>query len=795
MASLPTTQELLELRKHVALNSLEAGDDLIQVLADLRAQMREELSKPDCSADRVFNLFEDLWKCLAALPADHTWHSPPLFICPSLVSLLRHIVTMLLIRESRRVCGSTENTGHTVLGGAEGTGKTTLLRAVCIAATVLLERMVPVTFTFSAGSPVLPSELVDEASSAMQLPLGDAFHASTPLAHRALERLRQSNHDVLLILDEFQHVFLLPPRDGMASSADGSALGLRIAVAAQVETISRYGSSFGLIAGSSADMRTLMFRRGSRDKPDKWRAVGFPDFNGSLYQLYTVPALRSSADLSSFVQKRYPGWRLSDLDLAELLYYTGGIGRIIHSAFLLSSSTASVAVGIDHAREWLQHNAEASGSRRMRPSEAFDTLPLARGLLAAIVLRNAGAVDADTSVARHALPCIGMPRIALLGVLRTLSPKSVDAEGEVRELVDLSLLYEHEDGGESFVQLARPCDAHVYKACHVPTRRQLYLLTAVHLMVCGIDGDDAAVTDAHVTHTNAGGPLEELVRPTVSRLFPLKLSRTRFSVRSIAIVAGKLCLWEPTPAGSVAGAGVGAATPAGDGAWFPMTRAAALAVEGQMLAWQRETGLDGVLLVRENHDSASLERWLMHGWQCKGGHRVVQVTGGMMSTSIKICVNSAGKVKELDDTTSHGILVKAQVGMCQLLCAWHASMQAAAAPPQLVSASLTITTTKDARLARASIERGGETMRLDAAVARLRLSGLPASKAGNKWQQEWVKQALDAQIAVKLFDGTQWLRECLPTELLSGAEWIDSADLAASPAERQGAGTGSCEVM
>jgi hypothetical protein len=244
---------------------------------------------------------------------------------------------MLLARELRRVNGSTENTGHAVLGGVEGTGKTTLLRAVCIAVAVLMERMVPVTFTFSADSPVLPSALVEEASAALQLPAGGIFPASTSSAHRALECLRHGNHDAFLVLDEFQHVFRLPNKDRVLSTADDAALRRRISVAAEVETVSRYGGSFGLVAGSSADMRTLMFRRGSCSNPDIWRAEGYPDFNGSLYQLYTVPALRSSEELTAFVQRRYPHWSLTEADAAELLYYTGGIGRTVHAAYALST--------------------------------------------------------------------------------------------------------------------------------------------------------------------------------------------------------------------------------------------------------------------------------------------------------------------------------------------------------------------------------------------------------------------------------------------------------------------------
>ncbi len=148
---------------------------------------------------------------------------------------------------------------------------------------------------------------------------------------------------------------------------------------------------------------------------------------------------------------------------------------------------------------------------------------------------------------------------------------------------------------------------------------------------------------------------------------------------------------------------------------------------------------------------------------------------------------------DLDDSTSHGILVKAQVGMCLLLRAWHASMLRSACPgaetaPQLLPGSITITTTKDARLARASIERDGESMRLDPNLAAT--VGLPAPRAGSKWQREWVGQALSARIAITLYDGTGWLRLCLSPGLLRDAAWLE-AGAASSESET----SRSCSVM
>lgn len=101
------------------------------------------------------------------------------------------------------------------------------------------------------------------------------------------------------------------------------------------------------------------------------------------------------------------------------------------------------------------------------------------------------------------------------------------------------------------------------------------------------------------------------------------------------------------------------------------------------------------------------------------------MTGGALATSLTQYVRTT-RVSGLDDSSIHGILVKAQVGMCQLLAAWHASMAAAA--PALTPASLTITTTKDARLARAELERMGGNMRIARDLATA-VAGIPAASS------------------------------------------------------------------
>jgi hypothetical protein len=123
----------------------------------------------------------------------------------------------------------------------------------------------------------------------------------------ALRQLRAaagtSDLDVFLVLDEFQALF---------DAADGPTdLRRRIVAAADVAAISRLGGTLVVVAGSAADMGTRLFRSRTEGRVDTWRALGFPPFNGSLYEAFTVPALSTADAVTAYVACRYPRWELS----------------------------------------------------------------------------------------------------------------------------------------------------------------------------------------------------------------------------------------------------------------------------------------------------------------------------------------------------------------------------------------------------------------------------------------------------------------------------------------------------
>lgn len=740
MASLLTARELLSLRWQ--LESTDVLECLGTKLRSHRLEMLAEFSKADCNLDRLHAIVFDVLGDLADHPR-HFLHVPPLYVDAHLSRLLRQVVAQLLMREMGHVSSSIDNGLDSILGGVEGTGKTIILRAVTIVVAVCFTRLVPVTHAFSTSNTTTPALLIRDARLALgQVPSQDPPPADDAGSELADLRGRDSMYEVLLVLDNFQHVFALPPRLDIQK---------RIHLICQIQTISEFGGSYVMLAGTDPDMHSLLYGDGSLENPDPWRRVGYPGFNSSLHMVYTLQAPRTAKDLAAFCRTRYPNWRLSGDDVKELLHYTGGFGKTLHLVWMhmgLSGLVGTAVDGIKLVRPYLLE----IDARPVLPSEAFASMPEARAAVTAVLLRHADAVAADRRLERRALGCIGISRIAMLAVLKATSPSGSDGVSQLRALLDLGLLYEQiSSDGHVTIQLARPSDAHAYMYKGL---RQKLLLTEVHLTVLGMADDTG--NDRSFFHVNSGNALEQLVRPGIATLMPTgNVPSLRYRDRCIDVKEGALWI---------------SADHAGDADWIQLTPANVSDVEGELLTWNGGTGLSGVAFRRGScvlEPAAADGAWYLHGWQCKDGHRVAALTGGEVEAYLSRYLRT-GKADDLDDSTLHGLLVKAQVGICKLLSAWHAT---AGMPGSLLPASLTITTTQDARLARRELERMRQHMLISKKLAEK--AGVRVSGSNN-----WVAAVLKARCAIRLFDGTAWLRQVLPFTLAFDAQWmhIDDGD-------------------
>lgn len=285
--------------------------------------------------------FQRVWKTCSELPASHAFFVPPLYETADLAELLRQAVTGLFLRERGIITGQGNNVGHLVLGGLEGTGKTTIARALSVGAAVLLDYLVPITWSYEddpelqsggSGKPFSIRQMLARVSWCLEsdtlsfstihdVPTSDGPNRGINAAVQGMASARHS-HAPFFVLDELNVLFV----ESQAAATN------RAPVCNELCAACRIGRSFAVITGSSSSMQSLLFQDFS-DTPDVWRPLGYPSFNGSLFVFHCIAPLRSAPNLARFVAARYPEWVLDEHSVRVLLCYTGGIGRLVHQVW------------------------------------------------------------------------------------------------------------------------------------------------------------------------------------------------------------------------------------------------------------------------------------------------------------------------------------------------------------------------------------------------------------------------------------------------------------------------------
>lgn len=316
---LPSTLLLYQLREKVInadqLDEKDPNSLKLLKLSNLRQECFLSYStkrKPLIDAHQYF--FKS-WEVFSSFPSNHELYLPPLFKSDYLNLILKDGIKSLLEREVGNICGCDNNVGHLICGGVEGVGKTTLMRAFALSSAALLKKMVPISHDYLIFNSL--EYLIWEAIK--------IYHSIEPdYKCDPLDVLTSKNQQVFLLLDEFQTNFVF---------AENPMLKERMNAVITFHSYSRRSGTFGIIGGSSVDIYSLMFRRGTGEDTDFWRKIGYPDFNGTLYELRTIPALRTLVELKDFILTRYPQWKLTDEELSLLLIYTGGIGRWVNNVW------------------------------------------------------------------------------------------------------------------------------------------------------------------------------------------------------------------------------------------------------------------------------------------------------------------------------------------------------------------------------------------------------------------------------------------------------------------------------
>jgi hypothetical protein len=639
---LPSIFQLFQLREKV-INSEEEHEVQLSQLLILRKNVATCLllqnGKPLSSAEPFFF---DAWKIFSTFPPGDDCYLPPLYKSNHLNSILKAGVKCLLEREVGRINGCDNNVGHLVLGGVKGAGKTTLMRALALGAAALLQKMIPISHDYLKFKK--PEELIWES-----LLIYCSVQPDSEVD--PLDVLSDHSREAFLLLDEFQHNFRFDADTALLDGKDA---------AVTFHRYSRTYGTYGIIGGSSVDMHSLMFKQGRGEATDYWRQRGYPDFNGTLYELYTVPALRTAESLKDYIQVRYPLWELAEKELSLLLAYTGGIGRWVNKVWDCCCYDQE-RLGVGDGRYRLcdeEHLRQCTSYRKMKYGELLDNADN-RELIAYLLLVAQPGKDPHGNI----INCGGVERALLLQELKRVgisSPSEV-----VRAAEALSIIYIDMD---SRVQFSLPVDAVIYRNEMPHSVHRLLLLSAVHLMVCGICNDDSG----DVTDVNARNALEELVRENVYKTACINEHALFDSGSILTIKDGVLCLIKSTNELAV----------------VPLTIELLVLLNLKHISWKKEHGLDGICFEK---DDAHANSWYLDAWQCKGGRWDVEIGGG--NNSMRTALNNYKKkyqLKDVGDKQITEIVLKAQVGICLIVESLRRAIPGVIVKPR----RLVVTTTK-----------------------------------------------------------------------------------------------------
>ena len=481
---LPSTKRLFNLRNRIE-NAGNSEESVFFELQKLRRRVQTVLVQNTRLADAVPHFFA-CWEIFSKLSTDDVHYLPPLYTSEGLKTILNYGIEGLLRREVQIVTGCDNNLGHLVLGGVEGAGKTTLMRALALSAAALLKRMVPISHDYLQFQ--APEALIWQA-----IRLYNPEESQTSDLD-PVDVLHSNGYEAFLLLDEFQTTFRCPENPEMKQGVDAT------------NTFHRYSrthGTYGIISGSSVDMHSLMFAEGFGGSIDVWRKYGYPNFNGTLYGLHNVPALRTAAELAAYLQIRYPMWKLADNDISLLLEHTGGIGRWVHTVWEKCSKYNPVRSADGEGYLLCDEDAlQACKAYRKVKYERVLEEPDFRELVSYLLVSAQPGRDANGNI----INCGGIEKALVtfaLGEVGVRSPSTVLNQAQAWSIIYIDTC--------SIVQFSRPADARILKDEMPPSLHKLLLLSAVHLMVCGVfDVDSSDVTDV-----NSGNALEEFVREKV----------------------------------------------------------------------------------------------------------------------------------------------------------------------------------------------------------------------------------------------------------------------------------------
>jgi hypothetical protein len=223
-----------------------------------------------------------------------------------------------------------------IFSGHKGVGKTALLQAIGAVSAVLLDKTVPIYWSYENTAADPPADIVSSIPTAgmlldatASLVLGtapDMAGALRPIARpRAAVEARgalmaTTGKAPLLLVDEFTALYIA---DTAAPTPAASALRAHAShVLTDLHTLcKRCPNVVALLAASKTQVQRYIHPKASGG------FIGYPHFNNTIFARHELPLMRTADEALAYARQRHPGVELPSGEV--LVDATGGVARWI----------------------------------------------------------------------------------------------------------------------------------------------------------------------------------------------------------------------------------------------------------------------------------------------------------------------------------------------------------------------------------------------------------------------------------------------------------------------------------
>ncbi len=244
---------------------------------------------------RFVGVLRQAWHLLSNSGSDGHGTVQPLFESARTVIPLVELLASAVFELERWALlgkGGLTSGGNMILHGVKGVGKTTLMRGFSHVLKALSTSLVLVFVDYQTSAFERPLELLRKAATAEGI-LGAADAESMEGLLRVVTRARKA---VVFFADEVQHLY-----DAGAARDAPTCLAV-----ADLLAVGKTENCLGILAGSTSQLRSLVFRRHADRAMDPYRH--YPDLNNGVYPTRIVAPLRTPEEVDRASVLSMPEW-------------------------------------------------------------------------------------------------------------------------------------------------------------------------------------------------------------------------------------------------------------------------------------------------------------------------------------------------------------------------------------------------------------------------------------------------------------------------------------------------------